>query len=111
MPPKSREGEQLLWQTIRELETLRPDFVSITYGAGGTTRDTTVSVTERVATETTLLPMAHLTAVNHSVSELRHVVGRLASVGVSNILVVRGDPPGDPTADWVPHPQGVLYAE
>jgi methylenetetrahydrofolate reductase (NADPH) len=110
-PPKTEEGERQLWQAIRELEPLRPSFVSITYGAGGTTRDTTVSVTERVATDTTLLPMAHLTAVNHSVAELRHVVGRLASVGVSNILVVRGDPPGDPTAEWVQHPQGVLYAE
>ena len=110
-PTKTAEAQRQLWQAIRELERLRPSFVSITYGAGGTTRDTTVTATEHVATDTTLLPMAHLTAVNHSVSELRHVIGRLAAVGVNNILAVRGDPPGDPTGDWIPHPCGVSYAE
>ncbi|MFF0146331.1 5,10-methylenetetrahydrofolate reductase (NAD(P)) [Amycolatopsis sulphurea] len=110
-PPRDEADEAVLWRSIRELEPLDPAYMSITYGAGGSSRDGTIRSIARVATETTLCPMAHLTAVDHSVAELRNVIGWYAAVGVRNILALRGDPPGDVYGDWVPHPEGLTYAE
>jgi methylenetetrahydrofolate reductase (NADPH) len=109
-PPKDDTGERLLWRTIRELEPLRPTFVSVTYGAGGSTRDRTVRLTGQIAGETTLTPVGHLTCVGHSRDELRTVIGSYAASGVHHVLALRGDPPGGPGAPWRQHSQGLDHA-
>ncbi|HET8561025.1 MAG TPA: methylenetetrahydrofolate reductase [NAD(P)H] [Marmoricola sp.] len=109
-PPKDAEGERVLWQSIRELEPLKPSFVSVTYGAGGSTRERTAAITGRIARETTLTPMAHLTCVGHTVDELRSIIGGHLAAGVRNIMALRGDPPEGPRAPWVPTPGGFEHA-
>jgi methylenetetrahydrofolate reductase (NADPH) len=109
-PPKDAGGEEVLWRSISELEPLRPTFVSVTYGAGGTTRERTVAITRRIAEETSLLPMAHLTCVGHTAAELRTIVDDLRRAGIRNVLALRGDPPGGPGTPWTSTPGGLEYA-
>ena len=109
-PPKDAAGEEVLWRSISELEPLRPTFVSVTYGAGGSTRDRTIEITGRIARETTMTPMAHLTCVGHTVAELEEILDSLARAGVANVLALRGDPLTGPGTPWTATEGGLNYA-
>ena len=110
-PPKTERGEQVLWEALAELEPLHPTFVSVTYGAGGSTQARTVAVTHRIAHETTLTPVAHLTCVGATEAQLRDVIGLYREAGVGSVLALRGDPPGGPGSPWEPTPGGLTHAE
>jgi methylenetetrahydrofolate reductase (NADPH) len=109
-PPKTDEGEEQLWRAIRELEPLAPAFVDVTYGAGGSTRDRTLRIVERIARETSLTVVAHLTCVGASREQMREIIADLAEAGVRNVLALRGDPPSGPGTRWEPHPEGLRHA-
>ncbi|MCP3142448.1 methylenetetrahydrofolate reductase [NAD(P)H] [Pyxidicoccus xibeiensis] len=108
-PPKTDEGVANLLKTLEDLAPLQPGFVSVTYGAGGSTRDRTVELVTRIKKETGIEAMAHLTCVGHSREELRELLKRLADARLDNLLVLRGDPPlGE--KQFVPTPGGFQYA-
>ena len=108
-PPKN-EADESFWRTIAKLETVHPQFVSVTYGAGGTTRDRTLKTVARIAAETSLKPAAHLTCVGASKDEVNDVVRDFHAAGVRHILALRGDPPGGVGTRFAPHPHGYRNA-
>ncbi len=109
-PPKTEALEAQLWDAIRKLEPLNPSFVSVTYGAGGSTRDRTHRTVSRIVDDTTLKPAAHLTCVAASRDEIDAVLGDYWSAGVRHIVALRGDPPGGLGTAYEPHPQGYAGA-
>jgi methylenetetrahydrofolate reductase (NADPH) len=109
-PPKDDEQRRMLWQTVRRLEALGPDFVSVTYGANGSSRERTIEITEAIAQHTTLRTMAHLTCASQPVEQLRRVIGWYAAAGIRHVMAIRGDMPGGPTVPWVQHPEGLRNA-
>lgn len=110
MPPRNEAATEQLWQAIRELEPYDPTFVSVTYGAGGSTRDVTVDITGRIVRETNLRAMGHLTCVGHTREEVSEVIRAYGQAGVSNIMAIRGDPKEGPRAPWLPTPNGLNHA-
>jgi methylenetetrahydrofolate reductase (NADPH) len=105
-PPKTGEMEKSLWETINRLAPLTPSFVSVTYGAGGSTRERTHSTIARILSETELVPAAHLTCVGAERGEIDGIVDRYHDIGVRHIVALRGDPPGGIGTAFSTHPDG-----
>ena len=105
-PPKTEEMEQALWEAIGRLEPLAPSFVSVTYGAGGSTRERTHATVKRIIAETALAPAAHLTCVAATRAEVDAVISSYATAGVRHIVALRGDPVGGVGTRYAPHPEG-----
>jgi len=109
-PPKTDQGRRTLWHTVEDLADLAPDFVSVTYGAGGSTRDRTLDVIEWIRDRTGLRPVMHLTCVGATRSELTALARELADHGVTDVLALRGDPPDGPAGEWTATEGGFRYA-
>jgi methylenetetrahydrofolate reductase (NADPH) len=108
-PPKTAEGVEQLYKTVEELRPCRPSFVSVTYGAGGSTRDRTIELVSRIQRELGIVTMAHLTCVGSSKRDLRETLQRLHDGGIRNVLALRGDPPKGET-EFKPAPDGFRFA-
>ena len=109
-PPKTAEMEQALWDAVGRLAPLRPNFVSVTYGAGGSTRERTHATVKRILAETLLTPAAHLTCVGATRGDVDAVIAAYAAAGVRHIVALRGDPPGGAGERYAPHPGGYRNA-
>jgi len=110
-PPKDSAGEERLWEAMEGLAPLKPDFISVTYGAGGSTRDRTIRITEEITSKTGIDTVAHLTCVGSTKSELTQILGHYKAAGIKSILALRGDPVGGPSSDWVSAPDGFDHAD
>jgi methylenetetrahydrofolate reductase (NADPH) len=110
-PPKDAEGEARLWSAIEGLESISPDFISVTYGAGGSTRDRTIRITSEITAHTKVPAVAHLTCVGSTQDELIEILGKYKEAGISSILALRGDPVGGPRAPWSTTPGGFDHAD
>jgi methylenetetrahydrofolate reductase (NADPH) len=108
-PPKTPEGETNLTTALDDLKDDNPDYVSVTYGAGGSTRDKTIQIVKSIKQAYGIEAMAHLSLVGEPVDGLRRILDDIAGVGIDNVLALRGDPPAGET-DWVPHPDGLEYS-